>query len=156
MTDNQPSPEKIMHLVAGLSFPGAAAAAARLGLAGAGPVSWLDVGGGSGVYSAVWLGMNKQARAVQLDWANVNRIAKGFVAKFGGADRFQTLDGDFHTTDFGSATYDIAIYSHIAHQESPASNREIFRKFRKAIKPGGTLLISDFILEDDRRGHPFA
>jgi len=157
-TDTAENPfwESLVPSIAVLSFPVAQAAAARLGLAAAGPVSWLDVGGGSGVYSAVWLGVNKQARAVQLDWANVNRIAKGFVAKFGGADRFKTLDGDFHTTDFGSATYDFAIYSHIAHQESPASNREILRKFRKAIKPGGTLLISDFILEDDRRGHPFA
>jgi SAM-dependent methyltransferase len=148
--------ESLVTSIAVLSVPVAQAAAARLGLAGAGPVTWLDVGGGSGVYSAVWLGLNKLARATQLDWANVNRIAKGFVAKFGVADRFQTLDGDFHTTDFGSAKYDLAIYSHIAHQESPESNREIFRKFRKAVKPGGTLLISDFVLEDDRQGHPFA
>ncbi len=33
----------------------------------------------------------------------------------------------------------------------------IFRKFRKALKPGGTRLSSsDFILADDRTGHPFA
>jgi len=148
--------EALVPSIAVLSFPVAQAAAGRLGLAAAGPITWLDVGGGSGVYSAVWLGVNRQARGTQLDWANVNRIAKGFVSKFGVGDRFETLDGDFHTTDFGSAKYDIAIYSHIAHQESPESNREIFRKFRKAIKPGGTLLISDFVLEDDRRGHPFA
>jgi SAM-dependent methyltransferase len=99
--------------------------------------------------------VNKQAKAVQLDWANVNRVAKGFVARFGVADRFRTIDGDFHTTDFGEAAYDIAIYSHIAHQESPESNRAVFRKFRKALKPGGTLLLSDFVLDDERRGHPF-
>ena len=54
------------------------------------------------------------------------------------------------------AEYDFGIYSHIAHQESPASNVATFRKFREAIKPGGTLLIADFILKDDRTGHPFA
>lgn len=37
-----------------------------------------------------------------------------------------------------------------------ADNLAIFRKFRKALKPGGTLLINDFILNDDRTGHPFA
>jgi len=128
----------------------------RLGLAGAGPVSWLDVGGGSGIWSAAWLGINKQATAYQLDWPNVNAIAREFVGRFGVADRFKTIDGDFHTSDFGAARYDFAIYSHIAHQEAPADNIAIFRRLRKAVKPGGTLVINDFVLNDDRTGNPFA
>jgi hypothetical protein len=32
----------------------------------------------------------------------------------------------------------------------------MFRKFRKAIKPGGTLVVNDFVLNDDRTGNPFA
>ena len=83
-------------------------------------------------------------------------IAREFVAKFGVADRFKTIDGDFHTTDFGAATYDFAIYSHVAHQESPSDNIAIFRRLRKALKPGGTLVVNDFVLNDDRTGHPFA
>jgi ubiquinone/menaquinone biosynthesis C-methylase UbiE len=131
-------------------------AAERLGVAKAGPVTWLDVGGGSGVWSAVWLGANKQAIGTQLDWPNVNKIGREFVANFGVADRFQTIDGDFHTTEFGSAKYDFAIYAHIAHMEAPTDNLATFRKFRKALKPGGTLVVNDFVLNDDRTGHPFA
>ena len=37
-----------------------------------------------------------------------------------------------------------------------AANVATFRKFRRAIKPGGTLLVNDFVLRDDRTGHPFA
>lgn len=148
--------ESLVTSIAVLSFPLAEAAAERLSLAAAGPVSWLDVGGGSGVYSAVWLGKNREARAVQLDWKNVNAIARAFVAKFGVGDRFRTVDGDFHTTDFGQSRYEFAVYSHLAHQESPSSNREIFRRFRKALKPAGTLLVSDFVLDADRRGNPFS
>jgi SAM-dependent methyltransferase len=146
----------LVPAIAVLSFPIAQMEAERLGIAKAGAVRWLDVGGGSGVWSAVWLGANPQAKGVQLDWPAVNTIAKGFVAKFGGANRFETIDGDFHSVDFGSRQYDYAIYAHIAHQETPADNLAIFRKFRKALKPGGTLLINDFILNDDRTGHPFA
>jgi SAM-dependent methyltransferase len=148
--------EELVPAIAVLSIPVILAAAERLKLAAAGPISILDVGGGSGVYSAIWLGMNPQARATQLDWPNVNRLARGFVGARGVADRFRTVDGDFHTTDFGTAEYDVAVYSHIAHQESPASNVAIFKKFRKALKPGGTLLISDFVVENDRSGPPFS
>jgi SAM-dependent methyltransferase len=146
----------LVPAIAALSFPVAQIAAERLGIAKAGPVRWLDVGGGSGVWSAVWLRANKDARGVQLDWPVVNKIARGFVANISGADRFETIDGDFHAADFGSAAYDFGIYGHIAHQEAPADNVAVFRKFRKAIKPGGTLVVNDFVLNDDRTGHPFA
>lgn len=146
----------LVPAIAALSFPVAQIAAERLGVPKAGAISWLDVGGGSGVWSAVWLGANKQALGTQLDWPNVNKIGREFVSGFGVADRFRTIDGDFHTTDFGSAKYDFAIYAHIAHQESPQVNAEMFRKFRKALKPGGTLIVNDFVLNNDRTGHPFA
>ena len=146
----------LVTAIAPLSFPVAQMMAERLDLATAGRISWLDVGGGSGVWSAAWLGANKQAIGYQLDWRNVNAIGREFVARFGVADRFKTIDGDFHTTDFGAAKYDFAIYSHIAHQEAPSDNVAIFRKLRKALKPGGALIVNDFVLNDDRTGHPFA
>jgi ubiquinone/menaquinone biosynthesis C-methylase UbiE len=155
MADNEFWHE-LVPAIASLSFPVAQMAAERLAIAKAGNVRWLDVGGGSGVWSAVWLGMNKSAHGVQLDWPVVNSIAKTFVTKFGAADRFETIDGDFHNVDFGSQAYDFAIFGHIAHQETPQDNIAIFKKFREALKPGGTLVINDFILNDDRTGHPFA
>lgn len=156
--DAQESPfwEQLVPAIAVLSVPVALAAAERLELAKAGPVSIFDVGGGSGVYSAIWLGINRQAQSTQFDWSNVNRIAKEFVGRHGVGDRFRTVDGDFHKVDFGTAEHDIAVYSHIAHQESPADNVAIFRKIRKALKPGGTLVISDFVVDDDRSGPPFS
>src|ERR1700722_10988424 len=112
----------LVPAIAALSFPVAQMAAERLGVANAGAASWLDVGGGSGVWSAVWLGANKQATGTQLDWPNVNKIGRSFVSNFGVADRFKTLDGGFHTTDFAPEKYDYEIYAHIAHQVSPADN----------------------------------
>ena len=50
--------EQLVPAIAVLSMPVVAAAGERLRLADGRPLSILDVGGGSGVYSAVWLGMN--------------------------------------------------------------------------------------------------
>jgi ubiquinone/menaquinone biosynthesis C-methylase UbiE len=146
----------LVTAIAPLSFPVAQLAAERVDLAAAGPVAWLDVGGGSGVWSVAWLQINKHATGYQLDWPNVNAIGRDFVGTFGVANRFRTIDGDFHTTDFGSAKYEYGILSHIAHQEAPADNVTLFRKFRKALKPGGALVVNDFVLNDDRTGHPFS
>jgi SAM-dependent methyltransferase len=147
--------EELVPAIAPLSAPVAKIAASTLRLAEAGEISILDVGGGSGIYSAIWLALNPAARSTQLDWGPVNAIARRLVAGHGVTDRFACIDGDLHTTDFGTAAYDIGVYSHIAHQEGPEDNVAILAKFRRALKPGGTLVISDFIVDDDRSGPPF-
>jgi SAM-dependent methyltransferase len=154
IADN-PHWEEVVPAIAAQSVPVAIIAADMLRLADAGEISILDVGGGSGIYSAIWLGLNPAARSTQLDWGPVNAIARRLVAERGVADRFTSIDGDFHTTDFGTAAYDVVVYSHIAHQEGPEDNMAIFAKVRGALKPGGTLVICDYVVEDDRSGPPF-
>jgi hypothetical protein len=56
--------EVLVPAIAALSAPVARIAAERLGIAQAGAISWLDVGGGSGIWSATWLSANPQARGV--------------------------------------------------------------------------------------------
>jgi predicted O-methyltransferase YrrM len=153
---NNPFFEQLVPSLAPMSAPMAALAAQTIRLSEAGEVSILDVGGGSGIYSAIWLAINSAAHSTQLDWAPVNAIARRLIAERGVADRFSCIDGDLHTTDFGIAAYDIGVYSHIAHQEGPEDNVAVLGKFRRALKPGGKLVLSDFIVEDDRSGPPFA
>ncbi|MBI3725323.1 methyltransferase domain-containing protein [bacterium] len=148
--------EELVLGIAPLAVPVAQIVAERTGIAKMAAPSILDVGGGSGVFSAILLAANPNARATQLDWANVNAIARAYVAKHGVGDRFKTRDGDFHTEDFGSAEFDLAILSNIAHQESPRENVAILKKLKKALKENRALVVSDFVLHDDRTGHPFA
>ncbi|HEV3173735.1 MAG TPA: methyltransferase dimerization domain-containing protein [Actinocrinis sp.] len=155
VADN-PHWEKLVTALAAQSVPAARIAADLLRIADAGEISIFDIGGGSGVYSAVWLGLNPAARSTQLDWRPINAIARRLVAERRVADRFSCVDGDFHTTDFGTAVYDIAVYSNIAHQEGPEDNMAIFAKVRGALKPRGTLVVSDYIVDDTRSGPPFA
>ena len=147
--------EKLVVALAPGTWPLAQQAAARLDFASLGEARLLDVGGGGGVYSAVLLGTNPRARSTQVDWANVNRIARDYLTRFGVADRFETRDGDFHAVDFGQAVYDVAIYAHIAHGEGPQENVATFRRLKRALKPGGTLMVVDFVVDEDRSGPPF-
>lgn len=155
VADN-PHWENLVTALAAQSVPLAMIAAEALKLADAGEISILDIGGGSGIYSAIWLGLNSAARSTQFDWAPINSIARRLVAERGVADRFRCVDGDFHTADFGAAAYDVVVYSNIAHQEGPEDNVAIFAKVRGALKPGGTLVISDYIVDNDRSGPAFA
>jgi SAM-dependent methyltransferase len=155
VADN-PHWEEVVPAIASFSIPVATAAAELLRLDDAGEISILDLGGGAGIYSAIWLERNPAARSTQLDWAPINAIARRLLKERDVADRFTTIDGDFHTVDLGTAGYDIALYSHVAHQEGPADNVAMFAKARSALKPGGTLVICDFVVEDDRSGPPFS
>jgi SAM-dependent methyltransferase len=147
--------EHVVRGIAGQAVPVANIAADVLGLAAADEISILDIGGGSGIYSAIWLELNPTARSTQLDWGRVNAIARELLIERGVADRFTCVEGDFHTTDFGAAAYDVVVFSHIAHQEGPEDNVATFARIRDALKPGGTLVVSDYIVDDDRSGPPF-
>lgn len=146
----------VVPAIAAQSVPVATTAARLLRLAEAGAISILDVGGGSGIFSAIWLELNPAARSTQLDWGPINAIARRLVQPREVADRFDCIDGDFHTAELDAAAYDIIVYSHVAHQEGPEDNVESFARFRLALKPGGTLIICDYVIDDDRSGPSFA
>ena len=75
VADN-PHWENVVPAIAAQSVPVATIAADTLRLAEAGEISILDIGGGSGIYSAIWLGLNPAARSTQLDWGPINAIAR--------------------------------------------------------------------------------
>lgn len=154
VADN-PHWEEVVPAIAAQSVPVATVAAELLQLAAAGEVSILDLGGGSGIFSAIWLELNPAAHATQLDWGPINTIARQLLRERGVVDRFTCIDGDFHTVDFGVASYDLVVYSHVAHQEGPEDNVATFAKVQSALKPGGTLVVCDYVVDDDRDGPSF-
>lgn len=146
--------ELLTPVIARRGRPIAEEAMAKLGFSG-GESHLLDVGGGaSALYALALLRANPRARATQLDWPHINRAAMETVRAAGHAERFSLLDGDFHKVDCGSARFDVAVLSNIMHQESPDSNRALLEKLRAALKPGGRLVVSEFVVDDGRTGPP--
>lgn len=154
VADN-PHWEEVVPAIAAQSVPVATVAAELLQLPAAGEISILDLGGGSGIFSAIWLEADPAAHATQLDWGPINKIARQLLQERGLGDRFTCIDGNFHTIDLGIAHYDLVVYSHVAHQEGPDENVATFTRVRSALKPGGTLIICDYVVNDDRDGPSF-
>jgi ubiquinone/menaquinone biosynthesis C-methylase UbiE len=139
-----------------LGIPVAKEAAEILGIASSGPIHVIDVGGGAGVFSSVWLQSNPDARATQIDSEPVNRMARGFVDSCGVGDRFEVINGDAAGVDWGEAIYDFGVFSHVAHALGPRENMEALRKFHRALRAGGRLLVVELVINDQRTGPPLA
>jgi SAM-dependent methyltransferase len=142
--------------LAPITVPVAEAAARHLGFAKAGARRVLDVGGGSGMFAAVLLRANREARATQIDFPSVNRLARRFVTALGVGERFETIDGNYREVELAEAAYDVVVLSQVTHMESPDGNQALFSRLKRALAPGGTLIIGDIVIEDSGAGPPVA
>ncbi|MFH1263662.1 MAG: methyltransferase [Pseudomonadota bacterium] len=109
----------------------------------------LDVGGGSGAYSIAILRKNRRLRATLFDRSVVLPLAQRYVAKAGFSDRFTFQAGDLTTDRLGEG-FDLVLISSICHMLSPEQNVNLFERARRALVEGGTIVVHDFILENDR------
>jgi (2Fe-2S) ferredoxin/SAM-dependent methyltransferase len=115
---------------------------------GAGGVKrMLDVGGGSGAYSIAFAKSNPTLEAELFDLPSVVPIAERHIAEAGLQTRVRTRTGDLRTDPFGSG-YDLVLVSAICHMLGPEENRALFARIRKALAPGGRLVVQDFIVDE--------
>jgi predicted O-methyltransferase YrrM len=109
----------------------------------------LDIGGGSGAYSIAFAQANPELRAEVLDLAAVVPIARKHIAEAGLEARVTTRAGDLLRDQFGEG-YDLILLSAICHMLSPEENQDLLGRCRRALAPGGRIVIRDFILEPDK------
>jgi 3-hydroxy-5-methyl-1-naphthoate 3-O-methyltransferase len=109
----------------------------------------LDLGGGSGVFSHALLDARPELRATLFDLPEVVLIAKEHAEAAGLSGRMEFLAGDLRTDGFGEG-YDLILISAICHMLSPSDNRDLLSRLGLCLAPAGRLVISDFVLEEDR------
>jgi SAM-dependent methyltransferase len=115
----------------------------------------LDLGGGPGTYSLLLARKIPGLRAVVFDLAPIVAIAKEIIASFGLGDRVRVEAGDFTTGPY-PAPMGAALLSGILHREPAATCRAVIKNVWEALEPGGTIIISDIMLNGDRVSPPFA
>ncbi|MBI4248850.1 MAG: methyltransferase domain-containing protein [Elusimicrobia bacterium] len=115
----------------------------------------LDVGGGPGTYCRALLEREPHLRAVLLDLAPTLKLTSKLWAGSPMRDRARFKAANYHAASFGREKFDLILFSHITHDEGEDENRALTAKAFAALRPGGQLVIHDFMLEPDHAGPLF-
>ena len=109
----------------------------------------LDLAAGSGIWGIALAQQSSALRVTAVDWAGMIPTTKRITQKFGVGHRFNYVEGDLLQANFGGS-YDIAILGHILHSEGEDRSRQLLAKTFRALKPGGTIAIAEWLVNDDR------
>jgi len=119
-------------------------------------LSVLDIAGGSSIFGMTILSRDPTAQVTQLDWPNVNAVAKKLNRERGLEEKIRFVDGEFRSARVEDDSYDLILASNFCRFESPAGNQELFRKAYRALTPGGFFVVNDFLPNEERTGPSFA
>ncbi len=109
----------------------------------------LDIGGGSGTWTAAWCKAEPAARAILFDLPDVIPMAQKRLDTLGISQRVTLIPGDYHCDPLPRGA-DLVWLSAIIHQNSPEQNRSLYHRIAAALEPGGRLLIRDIVMEPSR------
>ena len=121
----------------------------------AGAARLLDVAGGSGAFSIVLCERTPGLAATIIDFPSVAAVGRGLVRERGLADRITFVEGDARELAW-PADNDVVLMSYLLSAVSEASVAILLAKAVKALRPGGRLLVHDFMVDDDHAGPPLA
>jgi hypothetical protein len=127
--------------------------ARRVDLAGA--TRFLDVGGGSGAYTLAFLKQNPKLQATILDFPETTETARRYAAEAGMSDRVAHVRGNAITTEW-PGQQDVVLMSYVWSAIGGNDIKTLARRALEALKPGGRVLVHDFMVNDQHEGPGFA
>lgn len=114
----------------------------------------LDLGGGPGTYAIHFCLHNPNLQAVVYDLPTTRRFAEETIRRFNLSERIDFCAGDIVTDDIGNG-YDVVWISQLLHSEGPAGASIMLKKAVQSLKPGGLILVQEFILDDNHAAPAF-
>jgi ubiquinone/menaquinone biosynthesis C-methylase UbiE len=111
----------------------------------------LDIAAGHGMFDITLARLNPHVTITALDWNNVLAVAEENARAAGVADRFTKLPGSALEVDYGRG-FDLILVPNFLHHFDPPTCERVLAKAHAALKPGGRVVILEFIPDDDRSG----
>jgi acetylserotonin N-methyltransferase len=111
----------------------------------------LDIGGGSGCYAFSIALANPDMRATVMDLPTICRVAEGYIAKAGVADRVDARAVDMFREDWPTE-YDCHFYANVFHDWSFETCQELAQSSFKSLQPGGRICLQEMLLDDTGDG----
>jgi len=116
----------------------------------------LDIAGGSSIFGMTVLSRDPGAEITQLDWPNVNAVAKRLNKERGLEGKIRFVDGEHNSANIEEAYYDLVLASNFCRFESSAGNQALFTKAFRALKTDGVFVVNDFLPNEERTEPTFA
>jgi 2-polyprenyl-3-methyl-5-hydroxy-6-metoxy-1,4-benzoquinol methylase len=113
----------------------------------------LDVSASHGAYGIAYAKKNPRTHLVALDWEAVLAIAEENAKVAGLASRFSKIVGDAFTVDMGTG-YDIVLVPNFLHHFNIPDCTRFLRRVHSALRPGGRVIIIEFVPNEDRVSPP--
>lgn len=137
-----------------MSYASARALGEHLGIAKSrSPVNVLDLAAGSGVWGIALAQQSPLVRLTAVDWPEVLKVTERVAQRHGMKGRLTTLPGDLLKVNYGNS-HNVATLGHILHSEGRTRSQRLLKKTFKALSPGGTIAIGEFLVNPDRMGPP--
>jgi ubiquinone/menaquinone biosynthesis C-methylase UbiE len=116
----------------------------------------LLVTGGAGFIGSNFVHLTLATRPdVQICVLDALTYAGSTASLDGVADRITFVEGDARELGWPDGN-DLVLMSYLLSAVSEASAHDLLRKAGKALRPGGRLLVHDFMVDDDETGPPLA
>src|SRR3984893_1780874 len=144
---------KLVPAIFPASFLAATAAVKRLPVAARRRIrSILDIGAGAAPWSIPFAKAIRGARVTVADSPAFTQVTRQYAERWGVADRYDYLVGDFTEVEFGTGRFYRAILGHIIHGDAPDWGKRLLKRTYDALSDGGMLLIGEFVPNDERAG----
>ncbi len=113
----------------------------------------VDLGGALGAVPAAVLQSHPEMTGTVLELPPVRPVFEEFVARHGLSDRLSFHGGDFFSDPLPPA--DVYVMGQILHDWNLEQRQFLLRKAYDALPDGGTLIVYDAMIDDDRRHNTY-
>jgi hypothetical protein len=115
----------------------------------------LDLGGGSGAYPIIITKKYPNLKAILFDFPYVCEVAQDFIETMGAPSNVITHSGNFWADEFPEGA-DVVLLGQVVHSFNEVDNKILFQKIYDYLPKGSILIITEFLLNEDKTGPVFA